>query len=189
MKYLTPLILIVPLLLAGCATLDDRRNQSVQTQVETQRIAEDNTKATLETLDERIKAIEVRQEYLEKEMSLLRVSVENENREAKETMAAAEQNLKANDASMVKFKQEIIDGVAKNVSEALRAGSPSQPKARSQTGREHVVQQGESLSAIATAYKVKPGVIIEANGLKNANSIKVGQKLFIPEEESATPQH
>ena len=141
MKHVALFILLAPFFLAGCTTLDERRNQSVGT--ETEKIAVDNTKATLDILEERIKALEVRQEDLEKEMTSLRMSMENENREAKETMAAVQQTLKANDAAMVKFKQDIIAGVATNVSEALRAPSAAQPPSRSQTGREHIVQQGE----------------------------------------------
>jgi LysM repeat protein len=189
MKHAALLIVIAPFLLAGCTTLiDERRSESMETEVQN-KIAVDNTKDKLEMLEERIKAIEVRQEDLEKDMTSLRMSVENENREARNAMTAAEQALKANDASMARFKQEIIAGVATNVSEALRAQSTSHPQPQSQTGREHVVQQGESLSLIAAAYKVKASAIIEANGLKNANSIKVGQKLFIPEDEPATPRH
>jgi len=48
-------------------------------------------------------------------------------------------------------------------------------------GREHIVQPGETLSVIAAAYGVKVNAIVEANNLKNADSIRPGQKLFIPE--------
>ena len=43
------------------------------------------------------------------------------------------------------------------------------------------MQAGESLSKIAAAYGVKMDVIVQENGLKSADSIFVGQKLFIPD--------
>ncbi|MFH1435023.1 MAG: LysM peptidoglycan-binding domain-containing protein [Pseudomonadota bacterium] len=47
----------------------------------------------------------------------------------------------------------------------------------------HTVMPGQTLSHISSAYKVKIPNILNANGLKNANSIKVGDKLLIPEAE------
>ncbi len=48
-------------------------------------------------------------------------------------------------------------------------------------GYEHIVQLGETLSAIAEAYKITSQAIIEANRIQNPNRLSVGQKLFIPE--------
>ena len=46
---------------------------------------------------------------------------------------------------------------------------------------EHTVQSGETLSEIASAYGVRMNALIEANGLKDPDSIRVGQTLFIPD--------
>lgn len=51
---------------------------------------------------------------------------------------------------------------------------------RASEGWEHTVASGDTISAIATAYGVKQADIIRENGLKDANSLRVGQKLFIP---------
>jgi LysM repeat protein len=53
------------------------------------------------------------------------------------------------------------------------------------SGYEHVVKVGETLSQIAAAYKVKAQAIIDANNITNPNTVRPGQKLFIPEEPSA----
>jgi LysM repeat protein len=50
-----------------------------------------------------------------------------------------------------------------------------------QTGYEHIVATGETLSAIASAYEVSARKIIEANQLADPDNLKIGQKLFIPE--------
>ena len=60
--------------------------------------------------------------------------------------------------------------------------TPAPTSAPAETGyTAYVVKEGDTLSAIATAYKVKPGVIIEANKLQNPDTLLKGQKLFIPQ--------
>lgn len=44
----------------------------------------------------------------------------------------------------------------------------------------HTVQPGQTLGMISSAYSVKISSILKVNKLKNANSIKQGQKLLIP---------
>ena len=43
----------------------------------------------------------------------------------------------------------------------------------------HIVQIGESLTEISNKYNLNLGILIEINNLKNPDSIKVGQKLFL----------
>ena len=87
------------------------------------------------------------------------------------------------DAARIKDRQEIYDDIAKKVSSLMKSSAPARAAARSpsQTGIEHVVQPGETLSVIASAYGVKLSVLVQANQLKSADQIKVGQKLFIPD--------
>lgn len=47
-------------------------------------------------------------------------------------------------------------------------------------GRIHIVQSGESLTAIAELYGVTPQEIIDFNGISNPDTIYVGQDLVIP---------
>jgi LysM repeat protein len=63
--------------------------------------------------------------------------------------------------------------------------SPAAAPARGKTppverGWEHVVEAGQTLSAIAVAYGTTTQSILKANNLQNADSIRVGQKLFVP---------
>ena len=43
----------------------------------------------------------------------------------------------------------------------------------------HIIQVGETLTEISEEYKLDLGYLIEVNNLKNPDSIKVGQKLFL----------
>jgi len=47
-------------------------------------------------------------------------------------------------------------------------------------GRVHIVQSGESLTAIALLYGVTAQEIIEFNGISNPDTIYVGQQLIVP---------
>ena len=56
----------------------------------------------------------------------------------------------------------------------------SEREAAQARGRVHIVQSGESLTAIAVLYGVTAQEIIELNGLANPDTIYVGQQLIIP---------
>lgn len=62
--------------------------------------------------------------------------------------------------------------------EATTAPIPTPPSSVGQ--RIHVVRAGETLSEIARNYDVTVQEIVQANGLDNANAIRVGQALVIP---------
>ncbi|MBI2441351.1 MAG: LysM peptidoglycan-binding domain-containing protein [Lentisphaerae bacterium] len=93
----------------------------------------------------------------------------------------------------VKDRQAIIDQLSGKLAEIVGGGSGQTSRkvkpvtdvissnAEGLSGYEHVVQEGETLSAIATAYKVKVAAIIEANKLQNPDTLLKGQKLFIPQ--------
>lgn len=98
--------------------------------------------------------------------------------------------LRALDAARAQDKQQIYDDISKKIASLLKSApaaaprssaSSSKPRSGSQSGIEHVVQPGESLSKIASAYGVKMDVIVAENGLSDPGNIRVGQKLFIPD--------
>ena len=98
-----------------------------------------------------------------------------------------QRQIRAVDAARAQDKQAIYDDISKKIATILKSPSasaasrPAKPRSSSQTGIEHVVQPGESLSKIASAYGVKMQVIVEENNLKSPDAIYVGQKLFIPD--------
>ncbi len=99
-----------------------------------------------------------------------------------------QRQIRALDSARVQDKKEIYDDISKKIATLLKSAPASsgasraaKPRSGSQTGIEHVVQPGETLSKIAVAYGKKMQALMEENGLKNADSIYVGQKLFIPD--------
>src|SRR5436853_4086112 len=49
----------------------------------------------------------------------------------------------------------------------------------------HVVQSGETLTAIALRYGVSVDELIQANGISNPNYLYIGEQLVIPHQASA----
>ncbi|MGI6088040.1 MAG: LysM peptidoglycan-binding domain-containing protein [Kiritimatiellia bacterium] len=97
-------------------------------------------------------------------------------------MDAMEQRLAAVDAARERDRQAIVDQLSGRIAEVMRASNRSAASSSGGgVGYEHVVQQGETLSAIASAYKVTVKAIIEANNLQNPDHLRKGQKLFIPQ--------
>jgi LysM repeat protein len=97
-----------------------------------------------------------------------------------------QRQIRALDAARAQDKKEIYDDISKKIATLLKSApasssAASKPTKRSASGIEHVVQPGESLSKIASAYGVSMAVIVQENGLASPNSIRVGQKLFIPD--------
>ena len=64
---------------------------------------------------------------------------------------------------------------------AAAAAAPARGKAPAvERGWEHVVEPGQTLSAIAIAYGTTTQSILKANNMQNADSIRAGQKIFVP---------
>lgn len=131
----------------------------------------------------RLETMEIEQQRILNEIQQLRSRSSDEATRAK--LDELERRITALDAARASDKQAIIDQISGNVARMMggpAAPSKAAPKttASSGTGYEHIVNEGETLSAIAAAYKVKPAAIIEVNDLKNPNALRKGQKLFIP---------
>jgi LysM repeat protein len=71
--------------------------------------------------------------------------------------------------------------------DAAKAASKAAPAAAADGT--YVVKPGDALSKIAAAHGVKTRALMEANGIKDANKIRIGQKLKIPgaSAEAAAP--
>lgn len=94
------------------------------------------------------------------------------------------------DAARSTDREEIINSITASVTKILKTQSPrpgpqtatgAGSTGGSQSGYEHTVESGETLSAIAKAYGVKMKTISQANNLSNPNNLRLGQTLFIPE--------
>jgi hypothetical protein len=166
--------------LAGCATYESSRT-ATQEREDLLLLREDvnRCKSRLETM-------EIEQQRILNEIQQLRSGSQDGNTKAR--LDEFERRLTALDTARASDRQAIIDQISANIARMVNTGSSrTAPKAgpkaatSSDTGYEHIVKDGETLSTIAAAYKVKPSAIIEANDLKNPDVLPKGKKLFIPQ--------
>lgn len=88
--------------------------------------------------------------------------------------------IEANQNSVDRKIAIILEEVAKENEILLSKIRGSQGGGQMQ-GYEHVVRSGETLSVIARQYGVTIQAIVEANELADPNTLRLGQKLFIPQ--------
>ena len=174
------------LLAAGCAGYYEEQ----RTETARQRTEVGNQRTEIDQLRARVEALEKLQQDMDSRLAARRAEDDKQRQEMREQLAAMERTLKAYEASREADKQAIINDLTAKIAKIADLMRPPPPPARpgaapapagSTGGREHVVVAGETLSAIAATYKVRLRAIVEANGLKDANSLKVGQRLAIPE--------
>lgn len=160
---------------SGCATMYTQEDIEAQARLE----SEVKSAATkIHRLEERVSNLESANEGEFRNAGAQTQTVEQLLRQQQ----AMADRIAALEAARVRDREEIANSVSRRVSDVIqRSSSTVSSPQKTVQGYEHVVKAGETLSAIAAAYKVKPSVILSANGIKNANNIRVGQKIFIPE--------
>ncbi len=177
--------------LSGCATMQDS-SEATQQQEDMLLLKEDlnRTKGKLETL-------EMEYQRLLRELDAMQGATASSKGATSSTQARIdelERRLSVLESARAKDRQAIVDQLSGKMADIMgdRPTGKSSPKSKStatktsagttgMTGYEHVVKEGDTLSAIATAYKVKTSAIVEANKLQSPYTLKTGQKLFIPQ--------
>ncbi len=176
MKYPIQILLLTCLVLAsGCMTggRRDREEQAARVNFERKNIRSD-----VERLKVQIADTGTGQEEIYQRLDDLEEAQRKSERLQQERIEKLERALAEQDIAREKDKAEIIDQLSKKMAELVATGAPADEPSE---GYQHVVKPGETLSEIAAAYGVRPSVIVRLNKLRNADTIRVGQKLFIPE--------
>lgn len=137
-----------------------------------------NLRAQVTQLQERVDGMETERQSLYRQMETLESQVQSVQRNSDERVAAVERSVRVLDEARVRDREEIVSTISGRVAELVKP--PPAPQ-HAMTGVEHTVKPGETLSAIAAAYGVRTSVIAELNNIKDPNTVRVGQKLFIPE--------
>jgi len=193
MKQYLKIIGIIAVLagLSGCITMQDS-NEVMQQQEDMLLLKEDlnRTKGKLETL-------EMEYQRLLRELDALQGTANNSKGETSSAQARIdelERRLSMLEGARVKDRQAIVNQLSGKMADIMGKGATGKSSRKSKagstkasastagtTGYEHVVKDGDTLTAIAVAYKVKTSAIIEANNLQNPDTLLKGQKLFIPQ--------
>ena len=99
-----------------------------------------------------------------------RAEIESLRKELESTRSANEKKMAILLDEIARENERILDTIRKG----RGTGGYTQ-------GYEHVVRSGETVSTIARQYGATVNAVVEANGLANPNSIRVGQILFVPQ--------
>lgn len=175
MKIFMSIACILTVGLAGCASyMDDMRRTEAREANE--RI---NMVSDVQMLKEQLKVVQSAQEQIMGEIQGLRQLVGKASAGNEQLAAKLDQAVRLLEERDEKMQQDSIAVLSAKMAEILKLQAPPQ-RAVSGTGVEHVVQVGETLSAIAQAYGVTVQALVKANNLNNPDSVRSGQKLFIP---------
>lgn len=171
MKHTILISLFAVVLLSGCQTLQSPQQR--QQEAARRRAAERVVEERLHRLQARVEAVESENARLAQHVEHLRSQLGTYGQQ----IAQVDSNLRSVEARQGKQTQEVV----KRVEGLLKKAAPARKSTASRgNGREHVVESGHTLSAIAQAYGTTVKAIKQVNNLKSDN-IYIGQKLFIPE--------
>ncbi|MBT8041901.1 MAG: LysM peptidoglycan-binding domain-containing protein [Pontiella sp.] len=168
----TVLYLMPVLALTGCETLQSpaQRQQTAARQQAALRYSEERT----QRVQGQLESIEMENIKLTQEVQQLRQDIRAFNGQLSQINGRMS-SLESKQANEMRELISRVEGLLKQTV----AMQPA-PKASRGSGREHVVESGHTLSAIAQAYGTTVDAIKKANNLKSDN-IYVGQTLFVPE--------
>ncbi len=185
---------LVAAMAGGCVTYmgDDLAAVQLRHQEDLRQIQEQ-----IRMVHGRVEALEMEAQRLAGEMEAVRRLAASASdgalRAGQARLQELENRLSRLDAARESDRQAIVDELSRRVADLLKRSTPAptqaaRPAARrptasgATTGYEHVVQPGETLSAIAAAYGVSVSVIAQENGIADPLKLRAGQKLFIPEK-------
>lgn len=182
----------------GCVTYWDERNAQAMEQEENQRVLDER----LKRMTGQLEGLQMENQRLGTEIENLRHQMEsvgqNQSRLMQGQLEELAKRVRALDEARATDRQALLDEISRKVADLINrrpagGGSSSggtrtqtptrRPAGGAETGYEHTVQDGETLSAIAQAYGVKSSAIQQANNISDPTKIRVGQKLFIPQKQ------
>ena len=178
---------LLPLLLTGCETFGSYRTEEEMQRREDALILDEK----FQKLSGRIEGLEIEVQQLSETVNAVQTkqgaAMQSQTQSLHTRLDALEARLRTVEVAREKDKQEIVDKLSQKMSQIMTTSSSSggskktTKRSHADSGYEHEVQPGDTLSAIAAAYGVTSKIIIDNNDIKDPNRLRVGQKLFIPD--------
>ncbi len=139
--------------------------------------------ADVKALQEWRQEVRLEQENQARDLEALRKRVQALEAAFQENRQAVKAQIQDLEVARERDTQYVVEELSRKVAAMQSALMPPPAPAAPVRGGgyEHVVKAGETLSEIARAYKTRMDAILKANNLKDGNTIRVGQKLFIPD--------
>jgi len=173
-------------LAAGCVALNPGGDRPLATQDEVNYLRAEirNQRQIVAALEQQIGQLNAAaaQDRYQRDSSSSLYATTAQTAALQQQVSDLQKQVRALDAARAADSARIYDDITKKVTSIVKTAAPAKSsKPISDTGFEHVVQPGESLSKIAAAYGVKMDVIAQANNIANPANIRIGQRLFIPD--------
>lgn len=134
---------------------------------------------------------EMNRNQIELDLRLQRMESRVNSASSAEDIAALKRDIALLHSGRDTLKKEITDDLVARIDKvvsrsgasttAVKTPATSTTSARAKTGYNHTVEKGQTLSEIARGYGKSLDVIMKANNLKSAATIRPGQVLFIPD--------
>ncbi|MBL7077234.1 MAG: LysM peptidoglycan-binding domain-containing protein [Kiritimatiellae bacterium] len=166
-------ILMILVVGAGCVTTQQRRSEQASRERDIEAL-----RADVYRIKEQTGSASSGYEQVYADIERLRREQSDGDKELADRLDKLELRLREQDAALDAMHKQIVSELSRKMAAVIKSQAPA---SGSGYGREHVVKTGQTLSEIASAYGVTVKTLVRANGLKDANSIRVGQKIFIPE--------
>ena len=175
------------ILLSACETMNSQNNQFAASNQDVVELQNDVAR-----LKSKMAAIQNDNRRIMKGMSSLQAQinyVNDANQQQNKTITALNQQLAKERAERRAALNKVVETVADETTKAVNTIAKQNRPKPSRTSKampagayyEHKVEKGQTLSAIARAYKVSVNDIKTANHLKS-NIIRIGQILLIPKK-------
>lgn len=169
----------------GCLSLDaDRDAEAMARRQDMQMLREEMRKLNgrTEGHELELQRLQANIAAMQSEQTAMRAQEEERTRTALDEL---DRRLRRLETLREEDRKALVETLSARMAEMLKRRPSAAPRASTRSssgyGYEHIVEPGQTLSAIAQVYGVKAQAIIEANQLKNPDRLVVGQKLFIPE--------
>jgi LysM repeat protein len=181
-------VVAVCVLVAGCVAVPSPEAQRrAQEEALRQRLVQEQVRTEIIQSRERIAALETVREDQARQIDQLRIDLLDTRRavrEMGELLGRMQQAVRNLEVSQGRLRAEIVDEISRKVEDILKEQAakapPPPPPVKAVTGYEHTVRKGETLLKIAEAYRVSLSAILQANEMREGDSLPVGKKLFIP---------
>lgn len=173
------------LALSGCATFYDPVSVREQEMAERQRQAAQQER--YDRMRDQLESLQSEVAQLRQELAKVRQEAGSSSRlqSLEESVANLGRRIDGESEARQREQRNMIDTVSKMVASSSRSSSSSSRSTSSSPrkateGYVHKVERGQTLSAIASAYKTTTASILSANQISNPNSLREGQELIIP---------
>ncbi len=175
---LTHASFLIALLLSGCTTLDSQHRREMESRTSADLVALQQRTAALQ---QRVEALEVVREESYAHLDHIRTGLKRLEADLARQRSDQATAIQAEAAAREAMRMELVRSLSERITEIMRTHAPQPKPAQVQSGYEHTVKPGETLSEIARAYGVGINAIIRANNIQRPDSLRVGETLFIPE--------